>query len=79
MKNKIFNIVTDLTFILFLGLALSHVLSLWLGYPIWWTAKYSLILFAGSAIYQLIQKGNSVLLVTIMTTAILVVTLPFLP
>jgi hypothetical protein len=58
------SIVTDLTFLLFILLVLSNFLRQCLCYQIWWTPKYSVILFACGAGSMLVQKGNLVFLVT---------------
>ena len=77
MKHQLKKIFQDTTFLLFLCLALSHVLNNLFGYPIWWIAKYGLILFATSTAYQLIKKRNSVILVTVVVGSIVAMSLPF--
>ena len=77
MKNKVIAIFTDLTFLLFVLLVFSNLLSLWLGYPMWWIAKYNMILFGCNTAYVLVRKGNSVLLVTAIVGSILAMVCPF--
>jgi len=77
MKNNLIAIFTDLTFLLFILFILSHLLSLWLGLSIWWTAKYGLGLFACNTTYILVQKGYSILLVTTIISSIVIVVFPF--
>ena len=77
MKNKLIAIFKDMTFLLLTLIILTNLLSLWLGYPIWWTVKYGMILFAWSTAYILVKKGNSILLVTAIIGSILAITYPF--
>lgn len=79
MKNTILKIVTDLQFLLFLGIIFSNLLGQWLGYPIWWTAKYGMLLFAYATGFNVIKKGNSVLLTTLIIGSILAVAYPLFP
>lgn len=64
MKNKILKIFKDPAFLIFAALVFGNLFGQWLGYSIWWTAKYGAILMASTTSYHLIKKGNSVLLVT---------------
>jgi len=77
MKNKVMVIFKDLIFLLFALLVFSNLLSLWLGYPIWWVAKYNMILFGCNTAYILVRKGNSILLVTVIIGSILAIAYPF--
>ncbi|MBP6869278.1 hypothetical protein KBC04_00120 [Candidatus Babeliales bacterium] len=64
MKNNLIAIFKDTAFLIFAALVFGNLFGQWMGYPIWWTAKYGATLIAYTTSYHLIKKGNSIFLVT---------------
>ena len=77
MKNKLIAIFKDPAFLIFAALVFGNLFGQWLGYSIWWTAKYALLLFACNTTYILVKKGNSIFLVTAIIGSIIAAIYPF--
>ena len=57
-------ILKDTTFLIFSAAVFGNLFGHWLGYPLWWTAKYGVLLMGWTTSYHLVKKGNSIFLVT---------------